>query len=63
MPDPTRRTSSYSDNGTCVEVAQDGEQVAVRNSQHPEAGTLRFTRAELAAWVAGCKAGEFDDLT
>ncbi|WP_281032459.1 hypothetical protein [Nocardia pneumoniae] len=24
--------------------------------------TLEFTRAEFAAWLEGCKAGEFDDL-
>ncbi len=57
------RTSSYSNNGTCVEVAEDHDLIAVRNSNHPRRGTLHFTRAEMAAWVAGCKAGEFDDLT
>jgi len=62
MAELTWRESGYSDNGTCVEVAQDGEEVAVRNSQRPDAGTVLFTRAEMAAWVAGCKAGEFDDL-
>ncbi|GAA2479678.1 hypothetical protein GCM10010406_14860 [Streptomyces thermolineatus] len=36
---------------------------AVRDSKHPEAGTVFFTRSEIAAWVAGAKAGEFDDLT
>ena len=47
----------------CVEVAAlaDGT-LAVRNSTAPAAGTARFTRAELHAWVAGIKAGEFDDL-
>ena len=57
--------SSFSDNnGTCVELAAlaDGR-VAVRNSNHPEAGVLVFTRAEIDAWVRGAKAGEFDDLT
>lgn len=59
-----RKSSYSSDNGgQCVEAAllADGT-VAVRNSNHPDAGTAFFTRAELAAWVKGVKAGEFDDL-
>jgi Domain of unknown function (DUF397) len=62
MADLRWRTSSFTDNGTCVEVADNGDGILVRNSNHPDAGTLTFTRAEMAAWVAGCKAGEFDDL-
>jgi hypothetical protein len=61
---PRWRKSSYSaSSGACVEVAQlDGGRVLVRNSNHPDAGTLTFTAAEMAAWIAGCQAGEFDDL-
>lgn len=62
------RKSSFSGGGgnggaNCVEIAAlpDG-QIAVRNSQRPEAGAVLFTRAEMDAWVQGCKAGEFDDL-
>lgn len=64
---PAWRKSSFSSGkeggGACVEVAAlaDGT-VAVRNSTAPAAGTARFTRAEMRAWVAGIKAGEFDDL-
>lgn len=59
------RISSFSGNeGNCVEVADlpDGT-IAVRHSKHRDGGTLYFTRAEMAAWIAGCKAGEFDDLS
>ena len=57
------RTSSFSGaNGNCVEVAETNDGVLVRNSNHPGEGTVAFTRAELAAWIDGCKAGEFDDL-
>jgi hypothetical protein len=59
------RKSSFSDgNGMCVEVTPltDGR-IAVRNSNHPDAGTVFFTRAEMAAYLQGVKAGEFDDLT
>lgn len=60
----TWRKSSFSnDQGQCVETAAlaDGT-IAVRNSNYPEAGVVLFTRAEMAAWINGCKAGEFDDL-
>jgi hypothetical protein len=58
------RVSTFSTGANCVavRVAADGD-VAVRNSNNPDAGTLYFTRAEIAAWIAGCKAGDFDDLT
>lgn len=58
------RTSSFSNGGgLCVEVAPlaDGR-IAVRNSNHPEAGVVFFTRPEMNAWLSGVKAGEFDDL-
>lgn len=59
------RKSSFSNGGgECVETAAlDDGRIAVRNSNHPEAGVVFFTHAEMAAWVNGCKAGEFDDLT
>ncbi|MEU1963047.1 DUF397 domain-containing protein [Nocardia sp. NPDC019304] len=56
------RKSSFTSPETCVEVAAIPGGVLVRNSNAPEAGTLEFTRAEFAAWLEGCKAGEFDDL-
>jgi hypothetical protein len=66
MPETTTswRKSSHSHSDNCVEVAEvAGGTVLVRNSNRPAAGTIEFTRGEMAAWVAGCKAGEFDDLT
>jgi hypothetical protein len=36
--------------------------IAVRNSNDPYGPTVLFSRAELHAWVLGCKNGEFDDL-
>ena len=52
---------SYS-NGNCVEVAQlPGGQVGVRDSKDPDGPVLRFTRGEWSAFVAGVRAGEFDD--
>lgn len=47
----------------CVEVAPlaDGG-TAMRNSRHPDDAVLRFTAAEMAAFAAGVKGGEFDFL-
>jgi hypothetical protein len=58
------RKSSYSNAGECVSVARLGHELAgVRNSRCPEQGVVRVPAGVLAAWVAGCRAGEFDDLT
>lgn len=58
------RKSSFSNGtGACVEVAPlDDGRIAVRNSNHPEAGVVFFTPAEMDAYIKGVKAGEFDDL-
>jgi hypothetical protein len=58
-----RKATASQANGSCVEMAPmpDGS-VAVRDSKHPDGGVLVFTRAEVAAWLDGAKAGEFDDL-
>ena len=46
--------------GNCVEVAAlpDGA-VAVRNFRHPSGPALVYTRAEIAAFLAGVRHGEF----
>ncbi|MFE2752679.1 DUF397 domain-containing protein [Actinosynnema sp. NPDC059335] len=56
--------SSHSDAiGNCVELAAlDGGDVAMRNSRFPDGPALVYTRAEIAAFVAGARDGEFDDL-
>jgi hypothetical protein len=58
-----RKSSASNPTGNCVEVAAlpDGA-VAVRNSRHPAGPTLVYTRAEIAAFLVGVRAGEFDDL-
>ncbi|GHD25256.1 DUF397 domain-containing protein [Streptomyces longwoodensis] len=49
--------------GNCVEVAAlDGGGVALRNSRDPEGPALVYTPAEVAAFLAGAKDGEFDHL-
>jgi hypothetical protein len=58
-----RKSSASNPNGSCVEVAKlaDGE-VAVRNSRDPYGPALVYTPAEITAFLAGVKSGEFDDL-
>ena len=57
------RKSSFSGaNGDCVELAETASSIFLRNSHQPDDGTVTFTRSELAAFIAGCKAGEFDDF-
>jgi hypothetical protein len=58
------RKSTWSNpSGDCVEVAAlpDGG-VAVRNSRYPSGPALIYTRAEIRAFIAGAKSGDFDDL-
>jgi hypothetical protein len=58
------RKSSYSvGTQNCVELADNGDALLVRDSKHPTGGHLSFTRSELAALVAAAKVGELDDLT
>ncbi|MEU3879787.1 DUF397 domain-containing protein [Streptomyces californicus] len=44
----------------CVELAQIGESIAMRNSRHPDGPALIFTKSELAAFVDGSSKGEFN---
>jgi hypothetical protein len=56
------RKSTFTNQGNCFELAPTNNGIALRNSNNHKQGTLLFTHAELAAFLAGCKAGEFDDL-
>jgi hypothetical protein len=63
MTIPRWRISSFSgQNGSCVAVAESGDAVLVRNSNHPDRGTLAVSPDTMAAFVAAVKAGEYDDL-
>ena len=58
-----RKSRVSNPSGSCVEVAAlAGGAVAVRNSRDPSGPALVYTRAEVAAFLAGVKNGEFDDL-
>jgi Domain of unknown function (DUF397) len=58
-----RKSTASNPSGACVELAElpDGG-VAMRNSRHPAGSQLTYTRAEIAAFVTGVYAGEFDDF-
>lgn len=49
--------------GNCVEMGllPSGE-IAVRNSRHPEGSALVYSSAEIAEFLHGAKAGDFDHL-
>ena len=58
-----RKSAASNPNGDCVELALlPAGAVAVRNSRGPHGAALIYTRAEIAAFLEGAKAGEFDDL-
>ncbi|NEY36641.1 DUF397 domain-containing protein [Streptomyces sp. PRKS01-65] len=48
--------------GNCVEVAPVEGGIAMRNSRDPDGPALVYTAAELRAFLAGAKDGEFDHL-
>jgi hypothetical protein len=58
-----RKAEASNPSGSCVEVAAlDDGRVAMRNSRHPSGPALIYTRAEIEAFLAGARNGEFDDL-
>jgi hypothetical protein len=58
-----RKSRVSNPSGSCVEVAElPGDTIAVRNSRHPAGPALIYSRGEVAAFLAGAKNGEFDDL-
>ena len=59
-----RRATASNPRGECVELAAlpSGE-IAMRNSRFPAGPILLYTQAEITAFLAGAKDGEFDHLT
>jgi hypothetical protein len=56
------RTSSFTNQGNCVELAPTVDGVALRNSNSREQGTLHVPRSALAAALDAARAGDLDDL-
>jgi Domain of unknown function (DUF397) len=58
------KSSQSKGDGDCVELGTgDGPAVVLRNSRHPDRGALAIPGPAVAAFVAACSAGEYDDLT
>ncbi len=56
------RRSDRCSNGACLEFAATGNGVLFRDSKDPNGPVFTFDRAEWVAFLAGAKAGDFDDL-
>ena len=56
------RKSSRCNSVGCIEVRRNESQILIRDSKEPDLAPLRYNTEEWAAFVAGVKAGEFDDL-
>lgn len=53
-----RKSSHSYANGNCVEVAEDGAQIAVRDSKDPGGPVLRFGWGPWHAFVRSIRTGE-----
>ncbi|WP_200306578.1 DUF397 domain-containing protein [Streptomyces adelaidensis] len=58
-----QKSSVSGGDGNCVEFAPHDNGIAIRHSKAPNGPALLFTHSEIAAMLAGAKAGEFDHLT
>ena len=47
------------ESAACIEVAQDGDDILMRNGKIPDGPILRFTRAEWDAFEGGVRDGDF----
>lgn len=54
------RTSSFSGEGNCVEVASDGVNVLLRDSKNPAGPRLTLTPGAWTAFLAAIRDGEFN---
>jgi hypothetical protein len=57
-----RKASASMGAGACVELARDGQLIALRDSKDPSTPPLRYTEAEMEAFFDGVRKGEFDHL-
>lgn len=55
-----RKASKSIGQGACVEVADLGAQIAVRDSKDPNGPALVFTPAEWDSFLDGARKGEFN---
>ncbi|MEU8074349.1 DUF397 domain-containing protein [Catellatospora citrea] len=51
--------STRCNDAACVEVAQFGSEIGLRDAKDPQGPVLRVTRQGFAAFIAGIRAGDF----
>jgi hypothetical protein len=56
------RKSTFCSEGACVEVAFDGDTVAVRDGKDPRLAPLQFSRSQWEAFIQGVKEGRFETI-
>jgi hypothetical protein len=56
---PAWRKSTRCGSATCVEVAEVGDRVLVRDSKNPDRASLSFTKLEWDSFQDGLLAGDF----
>jgi hypothetical protein len=55
-----RKSQRSNPSGNCVEIAfLNGDQIAMRNSRHPDGPALIFTRDDWDAFIGGAQDGDF----
>ncbi|WP_338484662.1 DUF397 domain-containing protein [Streptomyces sp. SCSIO 75703] len=54
-----RKSSFSADTGSCIEVAEEGDRIYLRESDDP-GQVVETTRRKMRAFLEGAKAGEFD---
>jgi hypothetical protein len=54
--------SSYCNNGSCVQVSQDGGAIFLGDSKDPEGPTLSYTLPGWKILIADIKSGRFDHI-
>ena len=59
-PELRWQTAERCAGANCVEIAQDGDRVLLRDSKKPETAPMAFTRDEWAVFAAGVREGDFD---
>ncbi|MGD0239261.1 MAG: DUF397 domain-containing protein [Streptosporangiaceae bacterium] len=56
------RKSRACESGACVQVARQGDNVLIGNTNDPDGRVSEFTVDEWRNFLAGAKLGDFDDI-
>jgi hypothetical protein len=56
-----KKSSASGSQGNCVELAEQGDLILIRESEHPET-VIATTPEKLAAFIEGARRGDFDEF-